>query len=221
MSNTVKQFPEFRVLPVTLFQSNCILVFVPGQPDVIIVDPGGEAKTITRTIEEHKLTPRAILLTHGHVDHVSGATPLKKRFDVPVYLHPEDKPMAQQIPNQCRLFGIPLEKAPEVDHPLAEGQTLTFGEISLEVLHTPGHSPGSVCFLVQGEPQVLLSGDLLFAGSIGRTDLPGGNGSVMQRSLDRVSKLAPGIRVIPGHGPETTIGREKRGNPFLTGGMYI
>ncbi len=221
MSNSTTRKLDFHVMSVTLFSANCILVTDPASRDTVIVDPGGEPDRIAREIRARNLKPVAICLTHGHVDHVSGATSLKQTFQVPVYLHPGDRLLASQVPMQCRMFGIPVEKTPEVDHPLDEGQLLSLGSVALRVLHTPGHSPGSVCFLAEQDPPVLLSGDLLFAGSIGRTDLPGGNGEAMMQSLRRVSEMEPRMKVIPGHGPATTIGSERRSNPFINNGIYI
>jgi len=212
---------QFEIIPVTLFQSNCVVVWDPETRDGAVFDPGGEPHRILAFIEDQKIEVKGIFLTHGHVDHVSGTNKLREATGAPVYLHPADKPLAEHTSRQCIMFGIPAEEAPEVDRDLAEGDKLELGALKFEVLHTPGHSPGCVCFLFGGDQPLMVGGDLLFAGSIGRTDLPGGDMEKMKASLARIRELNEDLVVIPGHGPQTTIGREKSMNPYLRGGLSI
>jgi glyoxylase-like metal-dependent hydrolase (beta-lactamase superfamily II) len=208
-----------QVIPVTMFQSNCIVVWDPATMAGVVFDPGGEPGRILHAIETLGVTVKGIFLTHGHVDHVAGAARLKEATGAAVHLHADDLPIARAIGSQCLMFGIPIEAAPEPDHQLKEGDTFTIDALVLTVLHTPGHSPGSVAFQFTKDEPLLVSGDLLFAGSIGRMDLPGGDEGQMRASLARISTLPDSLTVLPGHGPGTTIGREKRTNPYLSGGL--
>lgn len=218
---------HIRIQPVSMFASNCVVVSDPETRDAVVIDPGGEPGKIAGLLEGTDLVVRAILLTHGHVDHVAATNGVKKRLEgkqgdsIPVYLHPRDRVLAAQVPQQCIMFGMPREEAPAVDHELEEGQTLEFGSIQLTVLHTPGHTPGSCCFQLHVPKPVLIAGDLLFAGSIGRTDFPGGSVPDMERSLQRVVQLPPETTVVAGHGPTTTISKEKQSNPFLYQGVHL
>ena len=164
----------------------------------------------------HGLAARAILHTYAHFDHVGATGELQKVTGAPVYLHEGDLPLLQALGMQARMFGVAEPEAVEVDRFLADEQTVRVGELSAAVLHTPGHTPGSLSFLVAGGPVV--SGDTLFAGSIGRSDLWGGDHDALLRSIrDRLLCLDDDTQVVPGHGPITTIGQEKRWNPFLRG----
>jgi hydroxyacylglutathione hydrolase len=212
---------QIQIIPVTLFQSNCAIVWDEESMEGIVVDPGGEPERVRRFLEDQGITVKGIFLTHGHVDHVSGTNKLKEATGAEAWLHEADLPLAERTAQQCLMFGIPMEQAPVVEHGLEDGATFTFGALAFEVLHTPGHSPGSCClYFADADEPLLLAGDLLFAGSIGRMDLPGGDQQKMKNSLDRVAALPDGVTVVPGHGPSTTIGREKRQNPYLTGGIY-
>lgn len=213
---------QARVIPVTSFQSNCSILWDEATMEGIVVDAGGDFERVAKFIAEEGISIKGIFLTHGHVDHVSATNKLKEATGAPAWLHPEDKPLAEQTRHQCLMFGIPTEEAPVVDHELADGQTHSFGGLSFEIMHTPGHSPGSCCLYFSGAAEpTLVAGDLLFAGSIGRMDLPGGSQQQMKDSLDRIKQLPDETVVISGHGPSTTIGQEKQRNPYLTDGTHI
>lgn len=196
------------------YQANCYVCDC-GDGVAVIIDPGDDAGRIRAALLEAKVTPEAILLTHGHLDHISALPELLAVWPVPVYLAAGDARFAFTAQNEIPCYQ-PVGMVPEKLKDLTDGQTLTFGSATVTVLATPGHSPGSVCFQVKdGETDVLFSGDTLFAGSIGRTDFPGGDNAAMGKSLRRLAALPPALPVYPGHGPATSIGRECRVNPFL------
>jgi hydroxyacylglutathione hydrolase len=212
---------QIHIIPVTMFQSNTVIIWDEETMEGLVADPGGDPERVNRFLNDQGITVKGIFLTHGHVDHVSGTNRIKEETGAEVWIHPADKPLADQTAQQCMMFGIPTEQAPEVDNELADGGTHSVGSLTFEVLHTPGHSPGSCCFYFAGDEPVLVAGDLLFAGSIGRMDLPGGNQEKMKESLSRITQLPDDVSVIPGHGPKTTIGREKTQNPYLAGGLLM
>lgn len=199
--------------------TNCyVLSSEPGGPGVI-VDAPPDLEAVLGIVAEADAVPVALLATHGHVDHVGGAGAVSRHFALTAYLHPDDEWLAADPADQLQwLFGMRLPgdfAPPERFERLADGQVLNLAGSSLRVLHTPGHTPGHCCFHV-AEDGVLFSGDLLFAGSIGRTDLPGGDFDTLMRSMeDKVVTLPPETGVFPGHGPVTTIARELQINPFL------
>jgi len=203
-----------RALTVGPFQENSYLLADGATHDAVFVDPGDEGERLIAAVEEGGFTLRAIWITHGHLDHVGGIAALKRRFDVPVYLHPLDRPLYDRAEEQGRHYGVRIEAPPAPERDLAEGDVVAFGGLSFNVVHVPGHAPGHVAFVGHG---VVFGGDVLFAGSIGRTDLPLCDARAMQRSLERLAALPPETIVYPGHGPATTIGEEARTNPFLTG----
>jgi len=209
---------QIRLIPVTMFQSNCVVVWDEETMDGVCFDTGGEAERINAFLADEGIKVRGIFLTHGHVDHVAGTNKVKEATGAETYMHEDDKPIAERTSAQCQMFGIPTEEAPVVDHDVKEGDEFEFGSLKFNVLHTPGHSPGSVCYHFE-DAKLLVCGDLLFAGSIGRMDLPGGNQTQMKASLERMKGLDDGTTVISGHGPQTSIGNEKARNPYLTGGM--
>lgn len=199
-------------------QANCYLVGDPASGSAAIIDPGDEAERILRELPaQWKVS--WILVTHAHFDHVGAVGALKARTGAPFLMHPADLELLRQAPETSRLFlGQPMAPPPEPDAPLAHGQRLELGALTMEVRHTPGHSPGSVSLVVWGEPPAVFSGDALFAGSIGRTDLPQANHSELLASIRReLLVLEDRTLVYPGHGPTTTIGHERRTNPFLQG----
>ncbi|MBS1253589.1 MAG: Hydroxyacylglutathione hydrolase GloC [Anaerolineales bacterium] len=202
-------------------QVNTYIVGDDATRDAVIIDPGGNADEILRNVQEAKLTLRRIINTHAHFDHVGGVAPLKEAAGVPFALHRAELPLLENYRSQLAYFGISAGEPPAVDEYLEEGQEIEVGEIVLRVLFTPGHSPGHVTFLYDpaesgGGPRVAFSGDVLFRGGIGRTDLPGGDHERLMRSIrEELFPLGDETTVYPGHGSSTTIGREKRTNPFL------
>lgn len=202
------------------FATNCHIIACPRSGAAAVVDPGQPDPWITRTLAENGLKPEWILLTHGHLDHIGGVAWLKSQTGLPVLVHQDDAPMLTDPRlNGSALFGSPLV-APAPDRLLAEGEELAVGDLRLRVLHTPGHTPGGVCFYqapdAEGKAGHLIAGDTLFAGSVGRTDLPGGSHSQLIRSIrEKLLPLPAETMVYPGHGPTTTIGDEKEYNPFL------
>jgi glyoxylase-like metal-dependent hydrolase (beta-lactamase superfamily II) len=187
----------------------------------VIVDPGDEVAGLLAAAAEHRLTITAILLTHAHLDHITGVAAAKRALDVPVWLHRDDNFLYERVVQQGIAFGMRVEAQPPVDHFYTGEGPLRFGRYAVRVLHTPGHCPGGVCLAVtrDGESSAtLFVGDTLFAGSIGRTDLPGGDLPTLLRSIRDVLFQFPDDTVVwSGHGEQTTIGRERRTNPFLIG----
>ena len=205
-----------RISAVTVgaFQENCYLVVDEATSRAVLVDPGSEGERIVHLVRASGATLDAIWLTHAHVDHVGGIAAVRRVWDVPIHMHPADAPLYERAGMQAAYYGLPFDDPPPVDVALADGEVLRVGGATFEVLHTPGHAPGHCVFVGDG---VLLAGDLLFAGSIGRTDLPLADPRAMAESLARVAALEPSLVVHPGHGPATTIGRERDTNPFLNG----
>lgn len=202
-------------IPNGVFAENSYLVVDDQARACAIVDPGEEAGLILHKVEETGATPVAIWLTHAHVDHVLGVTRMAAETGAPVWLHPADRPLYDAVPDQAAWFGlVPAGPLPAPDKDMVHGEQLAVGALRFEIRHAPGHSPGSVCL---AGPGVVLTGDVLFAGSIGRTDLPGGNFETLIASIERELLPLPDDTIVySGHGPETTIGRERRANPFLT-----
>ena len=186
-----------------------------------MIDPGEEAERIVERVGVTGLHPTMILHTHGHLDHVGGTAELHRLLggDLPIGLHPDEMELYRNAPLQAQMFGLEVEAPPEPDLMLRHGETVTVGGLDLEVRHTPGHSPGGVCFFVSTDDGPLaVVGDVLFAGSIGRTDLMGGSFPVLEKSIRaQLYTLPDETRVVCGHGPETTIGRERTSNPFVSG----
>ena len=181
--------------------------------EAAVVDAGFEPEAVIEVVRRQGLEVRLLLNTHAHYDHVAGMREVQEAVGGDYWLHPADRPLLDRLSEQGAAFGFPPARAPETVRDLADGQRIPIGGESVEVLHTPGHSPGGVCFL-SGDS--LWAGDTLFAGSIGRTDLPGGSFAELERSIHtRLFTLGDGVRVYPGHGAATTIGRERLDNPFV------
>ena len=212
--------PLLLVTPITVgaFQENCYIVSDPDGPATAIVDPGSEGDRIIAAVEGSGRTPEAIWITHAHVDHLGAVAAIKRRWNVPIYLHPLDKPLYRVGGRQAEVYGVPYEEPPPPDREFAEGDALTLGGMRLSVMHTPGHAPGHV--VIHGHGSAIV-GDCLFAGSIGRTDLPFANASHLEASLQRIAALPEETVVHPGHGEATTIGIERISNPFLNGSARI
>ena len=195
------------------FMKNGFVLGCPRTKEGVIIDPGDEVAELIASARRHGLRIVSILLTHAHLDHVTGVGAAREAFGAPVYLHRDDQFLYDAAPQQGAMFGLRVEQPPPVDHHYIGGAPLTFGDFTVDVHHTPGHCPGGVCLEIAG---LLFVGDTLFAGSIGRTDLPGGDYDTLIRSIREVLFRFPDeTPVYSGHGPMTTIGHEKRTNPFL------
>jgi glyoxylase-like metal-dependent hydrolase (beta-lactamase superfamily II) len=201
------------------FYKNGYLVSCEASREAVLIDPGDEVDELIDEARAARLVVKAILLTHAHLDHVTGVGRAKAAFGVPVWLHRADKFLYDATVEQGRMFGLALEQPPPVDEFYRRGSPLSFGNYVVDVLETPGHCPGGVCLAIgrDGSPErELFVGDTLFAGSVGRTDLPGGNAEVLLRSIHDVLLAFPDdTPVHSGHGPDTTIGAERKMNPFL------
>lgn len=202
------------------FAARCVLLGCESRGDAVVVDPGFEPEAVIEAVRREALRPVALVLTHAHLDHAWGVATLKRAFPAaPVMLHPEELPLYRNLPGQAHVFGFPAPESVPEDELLRDGQTLAVGGERLLVRHCPGHSPGHVV-LVREYPTEPLAvvGDVLFAGSVGRTDLWGGSFEQLERSIREVLyRLPDTTRVVPGHGPETTIGTEKASNSFVPG----
>jgi hydroxyacylglutathione hydrolase len=199
------------------FATNAYVVTCEETRETAVIDVGFEAERIAGEISRQGLSVRYLLNTHAHYDHVAAMAELQERVGGTYWLHPADRPLLDALVQQGAMFGLAGGRAPTEVHPLADGQTLELGRETLSVIHTPGHSPGSVTFRWRNW---LWVGDVLFAGSIGRTDLPGGSFEVLSASIrERLFPLGDDFRVLNGHGPETTLGVERRTNPFVGEGI--
>jgi hydroxyacylglutathione hydrolase len=203
-------------VPVGMLMCNCIIVGDEATKRAIVIDPGDEIEKISALLDKHGLTVAAIVATHGHIDHVGGIAALKALTGAPVMLHEADAPMYENLALQAQWLGVATPPTTQIDKYLSDRQQLEFGKQKLEVLHTPGHSPGSVSFVVPHDLPTIFAGDTLFAGSIGRTDLWGGSfDQIIQSIRGTLLPLPDDSIVLPGHGPRTTIGTERATNPFL------
>jgi glyoxylase-like metal-dependent hydrolase (beta-lactamase superfamily II) len=208
------------VFPTGLIQANCVLVGDPAAGTVAIIDPGAEPTRIVERVEATGLTPALLLHTHGHLDHAGGTGTVARRWpDLPIGLHRGDLDLYRNLPGQGQMFGFEVDAPPEPTLWLEHGQRLPLGGLEIEVRHTPGHSPGGVCFVVhEPDEPVAVVGDLLFAGAVGRTDLWGGSAADLARSIrEQLYTLPAATRIVPGHGPITTVGEEQQTNPFVRG----
>ena len=213
---------EVRAVPP--FHKNGFVVGCERTREAVVIDPGDEAEELLGVVRDHRLDVVHILLTHAHIDHVTGVALVKEALDAPVYLHKDDLPLYERVVQQGLMFGLTVRQPPPVDV-FYDLSPLYFGDYEVRVHHTPGHCPGGVCLEIGGRgkgeggtegEKHLFVGDTLFAGSIGRTDLPGGNHEVLMQSITSVLfPLGDAATVHPGHGPDTTIGRERRTNPFV------
>lgn len=202
------------------FQARAVILACEQTRAALLIDPGFEAEALVAEIRRANLEPAAIVLTHAHIDHAWGVPPVHEAFpDAPVLLHPDDLPLYRNLAGQAQMFGFPAPPAVPEGGLLTDGQELAFGRERVLIRHAPGHSPGHVV-LIHGDAErpTAVVGDVLFAGSVGRTDLWGGSFPQLERSIREVLYRLPGhTRVVPGHGPDTTIAAEMAGNPFVSG----
>ena len=195
------------------FYKNGYLLACAETRQAVMIDPGDEVEELASVADSREWEIQAILLTHAHIDHITGVGFAKERYPVPIYLHQDDLFLYEGLPQQGKKFGVRLDAPPTVDRYYQHGDIVRWGKLSAEVVHTPGHTPGGICLKVG---DLLVAGDTLFAGSIGRTDLPGGDYATLIRSIQtRLLVLPDETAVYSGHGPATTIGEERRSNPFL------
>jgi glyoxylase-like metal-dependent hydrolase (beta-lactamase superfamily II) len=211
--------PELKVaiVPVTPFEQNCSIIWDKDTMTGAVVDPGGDLARIQGALRDLKVTPEKILITHGHIDHAGGAAELAEILRIPVEgPHQADEPLLSNLPAQGARFGMEGVRTLTPDRWLVEGDTVSVGGLVFDVLHVPGHAPGHVVF-VHAPSEFALVGDTVFQGSVGRTDIPGGNHELLVQGIkNKILPLGDDFTVLPGHGAATTLGRERLTNPFLT-----
>jgi hydroxyacylglutathione hydrolase len=204
-----------EILPVGPLQCNCSVIGDESTREAIVIDPGDNVDQILGLIKKHNLQIKQIVITHAHIDHVGGAAKLRAATGAPVLLNQNDYALLKMLDVQAAWIGMPTPGKVEIDNSIGQSDTVRAGSLEAQVIHTPGHTEGSICLYFPVEKK-LIAGDTLFAGSIGRTDLPGGSYEKILRSLHgQVLALPDETIVIPGHGPATTIGEERESNPFL------
>lgn len=204
----------FESFPVGPFQCNCTILACEETRSTVLIDPGGDAEQILSVLSQQDLKPELIIHTHAHLDHVGATADIHKKLGGLTALHEDDMPLCNHLALQAELFGLPTPPTPTIDRFLSDGASLSFGKKNIEVIHTPGHTPGSLSFFVQDVG--LLTGDTLFLGSVGRTDLWGGSQSTLLDSIKKKLLSFPDDTVVyPGHGPKTAIGMERHNNPYL------
>ncbi|MGD9082421.1 MAG: MBL fold metallo-hydrolase [Desulfobacterales bacterium] len=202
-----------KELVVGPLMANCFIFGCEETKEAVVIDPGGDADRILFSLADPGLKVKYIINTHGHFDHVSANGKIKDATGADILIHPLDAPMLGMLSSNAAVFGISVENSPPCDQTIEEGDTVSFGKITLNVIHTPGHTPGGISLYTD---KIVFVGDTLFAGSIGRTDFPGGDFNTLISSIKtKLFKMDDDMRVLSGHGPETSIGSEKRFNPFV------
>jgi hydroxyacylglutathione hydrolase len=212
---------KLEVVPVTAFQQNCSVLWCEKTRRAAIVDPGGDLERVLSILESHGLTLEKILITHAHLDHAGATAELARRYSVPIEgPHPGDQFWIEQMPAQAKMFGFPPSESFVPTRWLQQGDRVTVGELEFEVRHCPGHTPGHVVFF-HAASRFAIVGDVLFAGSIGRTDFPRGNHADLIRSIrENLFPLGDDVTFLPGHGPTSTFGAERRSNPFVADALF-
>lgn len=206
-----------EIIPVGILQCNCSIFGDEQSREAVVIDPGDEIQRILAVLAKHQLKVKAIIITHAHIDHIGGAQKLKAATGAPVYMNANDQPLSEHLDTQAAWLGMATPERTKIDVDAREGEKVVLGAAEFHVLHTPGHTQGSISLWIPAENK-LIAGDTLFRDSIGRTDLPGGDYEQILRSIhDKLLPLEDTTAVIPGHGPATTIGRERARNPFLQG----
>ena len=204
-----------EIIPVGPLQCNCSIVGDETTREAMVIDPGDEIEDVLALVRKHNLQVKQIVITHAHIDHVGGAMKLRAATGAPILLNQNDYALLKMLDIQAAWIGVPAPGKVEIDRSITTGETVSAGSHKAQILHTPGHTEGSVCLYFESEKK-LIAGDTLFAGSIGRTDLPGGDMQKIMRSLHKTLMALPDETVVvPGHGELTTIGEEREGNPFL------
>ncbi|MBT3176404.1 MAG: MBL fold metallo-hydrolase [Desulfobacula sp.] len=202
-----------KKLEVGPIMANCFILGCESTKEAVVIDPGDDSDRILMELAKSELNVKYLINTHGHFDHVGANKRMKEVTGAKLAIHPEDEPMFKELSHSASMFGLTAQNSPPADILLKHGDEISFGEINLKVIHTPGHSKGGICLYTKGH---LFSGDTLFAGSIGRTDLPGGDYDTLISSIkNNLLSLDDKTIVYTGHGPETTLGDERRSNPFL------
>jgi hydroxyacylglutathione hydrolase len=210
---------EVVAIPNGQFAENCYLIADRGSGEAVMIDPGEESPRFLAELRKRAWSLKAIWLTHGHIDHIMGVGAVQTATGAPIYLHPKDRALYDDLPNYGAWVGMQLEPPPAPQFELVPGRAVRVGEYEFEVRFTPGHSPGSVSFLGHG---MIFGGDVLFNGSVGRTDLPGGDSSTLMTTIQTEFLSLPDSTVVhSGHGPQTTVGLERLTNPFLTGAFRL
>ncbi|RIX46984.1 MAG: MBL fold metallo-hydrolase [Rhodocyclales bacterium GT-UBC] len=209
---------RYTIVPVTPFEQNCTVFWCEQTRQAVVIDPGGDIERIEKSLADENLTLAKILVTHGHIDHAGAVGALAAKTGVPIEgPHEEDRFWIDGMPQQSKMFGFPAVQSFEPSRWLKDGDTVTFGDVTLDVLHCPGHTPGHVVFF-HAPSKLAQVGDVLFQGSIGRTDFPRGDHATLIRSIkEKLFALGDDVAFIPGHGPMSELGEERRYNPFLSG----
>ena len=210
---------KIKKLVVGPLQANCYVVWDRAGGSAAIIDPGGDPEEIISVVDDEKLKPVVLINTHGHIDHIAANRAIKERYDIPLLIHREDSASLTDPELNLSAMGFGQLDSPPSDRELQDGDEIPVGEIMLKVISTPGHTPGGICLLISrsDQPDVIITGDTLFAGGVGRTDFPGGSWDLLMESIrNRLLSFPDETIILPGHGPHSTIGEERKSNPFLT-----